>query len=33
MEDELEQYLADYNLSIEDIDVYDYEEMESELDE
>ncbi len=33
LEKELETYLNMYNLSIEDIDVYDYEEMEDMIDE
>ena len=30
---ELESYLGDYGLSVEDVDVYDYEDMEESLDE
>lgn len=30
---ELENYLGDYGLAIEDVDVYDYEDMEESLDE
>ena len=33
LENELNNYLADYNLSIEDVDVYDYEDMEETIDE
>lgn len=30
---QLESYLSDYNLTVEDVDVYDYEDMEESLDE
>ena len=30
---ELENYLGDYGLAVEDVDVYDYEDMEEGLDE
>ena len=33
MEKELQNYLSIYNLNMEDIDVYDYEDMEDGIDE
>ena len=33
LEPTLSKYLAEYGLSVEDVDVYDYEDMEEPLDE
>ena len=33
LEKELDGHLMDYNLNVEDVDVYDYEDMEEELDD
>ena len=33
LENELNNYLAEYGLSVEDVDVYDYEDMEETIDE
>ena len=33
LEQELRNYLEEYNLTIEDVDVYDYDDVEETLDE